>query len=165
MKRRWIAGLLALALAAALAGCGGSGTQYKDVPVEDLAAAVIAAVGKSDSLAASDREFRMRTEISEEDLGEHAVYITVVGNSTDQFGIFKAGRLKADALKTAAETYIEKMASDNLNNSYFPEESAKFNTAQVKTAGNYVMFCVMSDADMDAAFQAFERALEPEQAS
>jgi len=42
---------------------------------------------------------------------------------------------------------------------YMPEEFPKLESAEVKTAGNYVIYAILSDNDKKAAFDAFNKAL------
>ena len=153
--------LLLLLLCLPLSACGESGgTTTKDVPVAELADTVIAAVGKTDSLAESDIMFLGLTGLEADALGEHAIRITNVGTGIDQLGVFKAGPMSTDELRAAAKAYLEELGSNTLNESYFPEEMSKLDDAEIRAVGDYVMYCVMSQEDMATAFKAFENALK-----
>ena len=148
--------LAAAALAALLAGCGGS--KVKDVPVSELADKVSAALGKSDMEAIPDNYVKgyLRHEPSE--LGDYAILKNVMGTSIDEFGIFKAGTMTADQLKAMVEDYLQVLKDSWMN--YQPEEKPKLDGAEIKTVGDYVMYAILSDADKEAAFKAFEGALK-----
>ena len=147
--------LVCAALAALLTGCGG---KTKDVPVKDLADKVSAAIGNSDMETIPDNYVKgyLRHEPSE--LGEFVILKNVMGTSIDEFGIFKAGAMTADQLKTMISDYIKLMQDAWMN--YQPEEKPKLDNAEVKTVGDYVMYAILSDTDRAAAFKAFEGALK-----
>ena len=148
--------LVMAALAALLAGCGDS--KVKDVPVSELSDKVAAALGKSDMEAIPDNYVKgyLRHEPSE--LGDYAILKNVMGTSIDEFGIFKAGTMTADQLKTMIEDYLKVLQDSWMN--YQPEEKPKLDGAEIKTVGDYVMYAILSDADKETAFKAFEGALK-----
>ena len=157
--RRALPALLgALLLLSLLTACGGSAA--KNVPVADVAQAVVSALGKGDSLAASDGMFLGLTRLKAEDLGEYQILLNVYGTNVDEFGVFKAGTgsMDAAALKAAAEDYLQKRLAAWMDE-YMPEEKPKLSGAEVRTQGDYVIYCILSDADRRAAFDAFEQAL------
>ena len=149
----------ALLLLTMLAACGnGAGT--KNVPVSDITAAVSAALGKTDSLTESDGMFLGLTKQNAEALGDHAVLINVYGTNIDEYGVFKAGSgMSAKDLKAVADDYLSKRLSSWMEE-YMPEEKPKLTNAEVRVSGDYVMYCILSDADKAAAFQAFEGVLK-----
>ena len=148
----------ALLLLTLLAACGNS-AGAKNVPVSDITAAVSAALDKTDSLAESDGMFLGLTKQSAEQIGDHAVLINVYGTNIDEYGVFKAGSMSAKDLKTVADDYLAKRL-DSWMEEYMPEEKPKLTNAEVRVSGDYVMYCILSDADKTTAFQAFETAIK-----
>ncbi|MBR1659073.1 MAG: DUF4358 domain-containing protein [Oscillospiraceae bacterium] len=156
-RKRILAALLGAALLlGALAGCGGGGS--RDVPVSELTAAISGAIGKTDSLTESDGMFLGLTQKSADEIGEHAVLINVYGANVDEYGVFKAGSMSAKDLKALADDYLKKRLAAWMDE-YMPEEKPKLTNAEVQTDGDYVMYCILSDADKDAAFKAFSDTL------
>ena len=148
--------LAAMALAALLAGCGGS--KVKDVPVSELADKVAAALGKTDMEAIPDNYVKGYLRHDPEELGDYAILKNVMGTSIDEFGVFKAGTMTADALKQMIEDYLKVLQDSWMN--YQPEEKPKLDGAEIKVVGDYVMYAILSDADRETAFKAFESALK-----
>ena len=148
----------ALLLLTMLCACG-SGAGTKDVPVSDITAAVSAALDKTDSLTEADGMFLGLTKQTAEALGDHAVLINVYGTNIDEYGVFKAGAMSAKELKAVADDYLSKRL-DSWMEEYMPEEKPKLTNAEVRVSGDYVMYCILSDADKEAAFQAFETAVK-----
>ena len=159
-KIKFIAAALAIALLllTMLAACG-NGANTKDVPVSDITAAVSAALDKTDSLTESDGMFLGLTKQSAETLGDHAVLINVYGTNIDEYGVFKAGGMSAKELKAVADDYLSKRLNSWMEE-YMPEEKPKLTNAEVRVSGDYVMYCILSDADKATAFQAFENVLK-----
>ncbi len=145
--------LMALLL---LAGCGSSSETAKDIAIADLAAAVDEALGKGDSLVAVDENYikgYMKMDVSDM---EHTVKINAYGANIDEYGIFKGDAKK---IKSMVEAYL-KLREESWMDEYMPEEKPKLTSAEIKTAGDYVIYCILSDADKTAAFEAFEGALK-----
>ena len=148
--------LVVTALAALLAGCGGGKT--KDVPVSELADKVCADLGKSDMADPGANYVRGYMRRTPEEIGDYVILKNVIGTNIDEFGIFKAGTMDAAALKEMIDGYIKILQDSWMN--YQPEEEPKLKGAEVKTAGDYVMYVILSDADKDTAFKAFSDALK-----
>ena len=148
--------LAAAALCALLAGCGGS--TAKNVPVSELADKVSAALGKSDLEAIPDNYVKGYFRHEPAELGEYVIRKNVMGTSIDEFGIFKAGTMKADELKAIIEDYLKILQESWMN--YQPEEKPKLDGAEIKIVGDYVMYVILSDADKETAFKAFQSALK-----
>ncbi len=154
--RKIISLLLALtALAALLSGCGG---KAKDVPVSDLADKVCAALGKSDMADPGANYVRGYMRRTPEEIGDYIILKNVMGTNIDEFGIFKAGTMDAAALKEMVDAYIKILQDSWMN--YQPEEEPKLKGAEVRTAGDYVMYVILSDADKETAFKTFNAALK-----
>ena len=154
--KRTIALILALAaLACLLCACGGK-TLRRDVPVEEIAAAVDKAIGgeKYSSVDESYVNGRLGVDLTKCD--GFVVRLNVV----DEYGVFKAK--DADSLKA-----LEKQTQDYLANrlatwmdEYMPEEKPKVENAQCRVIGDYVVYAILSDGDRAAAFKAVEEALK-----
>ena len=158
IKRSLSLVLCAVSLLLLLAACGGGSTPAKDVPVADLAKAVSDALGKTD-LASSDGMFLGMTKKTAEELGEHLIQLNVYGTNIDEFGIFKAGAMTTEQLKAAADDYLSKRLASWMDE-YMPEEKPKLTGAEARIVGNCVMYCILSEADKDTAFQALENAMK-----
>jgi hypothetical protein len=148
--------LICAALAALLAGCGGS--KVKDVPVTELADKIAAALGKTDMADPGANYVKGYMKHSPEEIGEYLILKNVMGTSIDEFGVFKAGTMDAAAIKEMIDGYIKILQDSWMN--YQPEEEPKLKGAEVKTVGDYVMYAILSDADKETAFKAFESALK-----
>ncbi len=147
--------LAAAALCALLAGCGSTA---KNVPVSELADKVCAALGKSDMADPGANYVRGYMRRTPDEIGEYIILKNVMGTNIDEFGIFKAGTMDAAALKEMIDGYIKILQDSWMN--YQPEEEPKLKGAEVRTVGDYVMYVILSDADKDAAFKAFQTALK-----
>lgn len=159
-KRRSGAAVLALAIVMLLLCACGSGNG-KDVPVDDIVAAVDTALGKGDSLVAVDENYikgYMKMEVADYD--GFTVKINAYGANIDEYGVFRAkDSSQAKEIKSAVEGYLQ-LRADSWMDEYMPEEKPKLTAAEVKTSGNYVMYCILSDTDKSAAFGAFESSLK-----
>ena len=152
------AGLCALLLTLLLAACGGT-SAGKSPATAEVAAAAAEAIGKTDSLMEMDGNFLGMTRLSEEELGEHTILLNAYGANIDELGVFKAGAMSAKELRTAVDDYLAKRLSAWMEE-YMPEEKPKLTEAEVRSSGDYVMYCILSDSDKTAAFKAFEDALK-----
>lgn len=143
-----------------LTGCGGETTQ-KDVSLDELSGAVLEAIGMTDTMVdTTDVIVEGFLQLSPDQFGGCVVYRNSYGTSVDEFGLFKAGTLTLEEIKSAVEDYLNVLRETSMAALYTPEEVPKLEGAQVRTVGDYVMYCVLSDADMDAAFDAFASALQ-----
>lgn len=148
--------LAVCALAALLAGCGGGKT--KDVPVQELADKVGAALGKSGMEAVPENYVKGYMKHSSEEIGDYIILKNMMGTNIDEFGIFKAGKMDAAAIKDMVNGYIKILQDSWMN--YQPEEEPKLKGAELRTVGDYTMYVILSDADKETAFKAFEAALK-----
>ena len=149
-----LAALLALAL---LAACGGAG---KNVPAPDLAAEISAALGKTDALAVNDGTFLGMSGASAAQLGDYQILINRIGANIDEFGVFHASSDGASAreIKAVVEAYLA-LRLEKWMEEYMPEEKPKLENAEVRVSGDYVLYCILSDADKTTAFRTFEDAV------
>ena len=151
--------LAALLCVLLLASCGE--TELKDVPAADLSNAVLEAIGMTDSMVdTTGVVVEGYMHLSTDQFGDCSVYHNSYGTGVDEFGIFKAGELKVSEVKSAVEDYLDMVRGSSMAALYTPEEMPKLDGAEVRTVGDYVMYCVLSDADRDTAFKTFEAALK-----
>ena len=147
--------LAAVMLAGLLCACGGSA---KNVPVSELSEKVCSALGKTDMADPGENYVKGYMKHDAAEIGEYVIMKNVMGTNIDEFGIFKAGNLSADELKEMTEGYLQILVDSWMN--YQPEEKPKLDGAEVKVVGDYVMYCILSDADRSTAFGAFSDALK-----
>ena len=150
--------LLAAALGALLGACGSAAK--KDVPVAELTAAVSRAISADPEKMVDPGENYVHGYLKKtaDEIGEYAIRKTAVGTSIDEFGIFKAGKLTTAELKTAIEGYLQILRDSWMN--YQPEEKPKLDGAEIRVVGDYVIYAILSEADREAAFAAFENELK-----
>jgi len=149
-----------VALALGMCACGSSSDVRDDVAVDAIADAVAEATGKADSLTKMDEGYIqgfMRIDVSECD--GFAVFINAYGANIDEFGIFKAGDGQVKDIEAAVKSYLQ-LRQDTWMDEYMPEEKPKLTSAEVRTLGNYVIYCILSEDDAAAAFDAFESGLK-----
>ncbi len=152
--------LVVALLACALCACGGK-TEDKNVPASDIAAAVAEKIGKTDALSAVDANWLkgwMKADAAA--FGDYAVYLNSYGANVDEFGIFKAGENMSVAdIEKTVQSYLDlKLAS--WMDEYMPEEKYKVEDASYEVVGNYVMYCILSGEDSEAAFGVFSEMLK-----
>ena len=158
-NKRFGAAVLALAMVLALlCACGGSA---KDVAIGDVVSAVDAALNKGDNLVEVDANYiKGYMKIDVAGYEGFTVKINAYGANIDEYGVFKAkDSAQAKEAKEAAEAYLQ-LRVDSWMDAYMPEEKPKLTSAEVRTSGNYVMYCILSDTDKSAAFGAFDGALK-----
>ena len=126
--------------------------------MSELADKVCAALGKQDMADPGANYVRGYMRRTPDEIGEYVILKNVMGTNIDEFGIFKAGTMDAAALKEMIDGYIKILQDSWMN--YQPEEEPKLKGAEIKTAGDYVMYVILSDADKDTAFKAFTDALK-----
>ena len=152
--------LVVAVLAATLCACGGK-TETKNVPAADIAAAVAEKIGKTDSLTAVEANWIkgwMKTDAA--NFGDYTVMVNVYGANVDEYGIFKAGEnMSAADVESTVKAYLE-LRLQSWMDEYMPEEKYKVEDASYKVLGDYVMYCILSAEDSEAAFATFEGLLK-----
>lgn len=152
--------LVMAVLAATLCACGGK-TETKNVPAADIAAAVADKIGKTDSLTAVEANWIkgwMKTDAA--NFGDYTVMVNVYGANVDEYGIFKAGEnMSAADIESTVKAYLE-LRLQSWMDEYMPEEKYKVEDASYKVLGDYVMYCILSAEDSEAAFATFEGLLK-----
>lgn len=153
--------LVVVMLSAALCGCGNSSASEKDVPAADIAAAVAEKLGKSDALTTVDANWIkgwMKVDASQ--FADCTVMVNAYGANVDEFGVFKAGGdMKVSDIEATVQSYLDLKLTSWMDE-YMPEEKYKVEDASVKTVGSYVMYCVLSAEDTEAAFAALEEMVK-----
>lgn len=147
--------LAAVMLAGLLCACGGSA---KNVPVSELSEKVCSALGKTDMADPGENYVKGYMKHDAAEIGEYVIMKNVMGTNIDEFGIFKAGNLSVNELKEMIEGYLQILVDSWMN--YQPEEKPKLDGAEIKVVGDYVMYCILTDAGKDVAFGAFSDALK-----
>ncbi len=159
--KRSISLILAVVMVACLfCACGDKAGEEKNVPAADIAAAVAEKIGKTDALTAVDANWIkgwMKTDAAS--FGDYTVYLNAIGANVDEFGIFKAGENMsvADVEKTV-QAYLD-LKLQSWMDEYMPEEKYKVEDASYEVVGNYVMYCILSAEDAEAAFATFKDML------
>jgi len=148
--------LAAMLLTALLCACGDSAA--KNVPVSELSEKICTALGKTDMADPGENYVKGYMKKSAAEIGEYVIMKDVMGTNIDEFGVFKAGTLSTDALKEMIEAYIQILNDSWMN--YQPEEKPKLDNAEIKVVGDYVMYCILGDADRSTAFQTLTDALK-----
>jgi hypothetical protein len=164
MKRivRAAALLLLCALVASLfAACGKKSTREPEI--SELTDAIDAAIGNDGNMIAVDEDYvkgAMKMDVSA--YAGWCVKINAYGANVDEYGVFRgADEAQAAEIKQAVEDYLQ-MRVDSWMDAYMPEEKPKVTSAELRTEGNYVCYCILSDEGKTAAFKAFEDCFKAE---
>ena len=145
-------------LLCALAGCGSETT--KDIPAADITAAVADKIGKTEAMtAAQDNWIKGYMKVDVASFGDHSVMVNAIGANVDEFGVFKAGDMKVNEVESTVKAYLE-LRLQSWMDEYMPEEKYKVEDAEYKVVGDYVMYCILSAEDAEAAFATFEGMLK-----
>ncbi len=153
--------ILVLAMMACLVSACGDKSDDKNVPAADIAAAVAEKIGKSDAMSAVDANWvKGWMKVDAAEFGDFAVYLNSYGANVDEFGVFKAGEnMSAADIEKTVQSYLDlKLAS--WMDEYMPEEKYKVEDASYEVVGNYVMYCILSGEDSEAAFGVFSEMLK-----
>lgn len=149
--------VLALGL---LAACGSGSKVKDDVAAADVSKAVVAALPAESFTAASETYVTGVMKMDGPSFKGFDVEVNSKGENIDMFGVFQGTDEKQTAeIKKACEDYLQ-MRKDTWMPEYMPAERPKLDDAEIKVAGNYVMFAILSESDKTAAFGAFEKALQ-----
>ena len=157
--------IFALLLAAALLSCAlcacGSSDTTKDVPAADITAAVADKLGKTEAMsAANDNWIKGYMKVDTASFGDCSVMVNSIGANVDEFGVFKAGEsMSAKDIEATVQAYLD-LRLQSWMDEYMPEEKYKVEDAEYKVIGDYVMYCILSAEDAEAAFSTFEGMLK-----
>ena len=152
--------IIVAVLATALCACGGN-SETKNVPAADVAAAVAEKIGKTDSLSPVEANWIkgwMKTDASL--FGDYTVMVNVYGANVDEFGVFKAGEnMSVKDIESTVQAYLD-LKLQSWMDEYMPEEKYKVEDASYEVIGDYVMYCILSAEDSEAAFASFAEMLK-----
>jgi len=154
-----ICALLALSLLTACGGKSGSAEIRNDVAVKDISSAIAACLSDDALVSVSATYISGSMKMDVSDYDSYDVKINSKGVNIDEYGVFKAkDSAQVSLVEKAVDSYLQ-MRRDTWMKEYMPEEFPKLESAEVKTAGNYVIYAILSDNDKKAAFDAFNKAL------
>ena len=160
--KKILSGLLVLAVCVfGLASCGGGEVEYTDaLSAAELAGMVNPALRNASDMSEVD-DFYVETSmgIDLSKAAQYLVFIQVGGDELDETGIFKAEEESGtDALKAEIEAYLKNKV-DTYDTRYYASELPKFEKAEVRVFGKYVVYAALADSDRDAYFTEVETAL------
>lgn len=147
--------IVALLVAGLLCSCGNSA---KDIPVQEISDTVSNAIGNSGMTDPGENYVKGYMKKSASEIGEYIILKNVMGTNIDEFGIFKSGTMTVNEIKTMLEGYLKTLRDSWMN--YQPEEEPKLTGAEIRVIGEYVMYCILDEADRTTAFKAFSDALK-----
>lgn len=160
MKRFIRISALILALCLLFASCNRTPKYRDDVKTSELADSIKLKIEGGDKLTEIDASFMQSSMgIDATEYEDFSVFITVVGTSINEFGIFRVkDEAHAEELKGKLQDYID-LRNEAWMPEYLPEEYPKLKNAEIKSAGLYVMYAVLSDSEKEAAFKELENML------
>lgn len=143
-----------------LIACGEKTVEIRnDVAVSDVSAAVASVLSGDELLSAPETYISGSMKMDVSDYDGYEVKINSQGINIDEFGVFKAkDSSQVAAVEQAVKDYLQ-FRIDIWMEEYMPEEYPKLENAEIKIAGNYVMYAILSDDGKKAAFNAFEKSL------
>lgn len=168
MKIRLSLTVLLLTAALLLGACSGSAYR-NDLSAADAAGAVSDALPAIGRHAAGDDYISVSAFGSDRDwlLDKTDSHVILLADDSDmnidEIGVFHVTDPKdVSRVKSILNDYVkaQSMRLKDLLTSYNPGELPKLDEAEVEVCGQYVMYTILSDADTDAAEDAFERLLE-----
>jgi len=152
---------LITALILLFASCGDTVKYRDDVKTSELADSVKQKIDGGDKLTNISASFiQSSMDIDASEYADYSVFITVVGTSINEFGIFKAKETaQVQDLEEKLQAYIS-LRNEAWMPEYLPNEYPKLKNAEIKSAGLYVMYAVLSDSEKEAVFNEFEAQLK-----
>ncbi len=169
MKKIISAVLIIMSVLLCFAACDGTNTTptttvtYKtDVKVADLMSAAGARISTFDAMSKiEEMYFEYQLKADPATLSEWDVRLQP-GVTLDEVGIFKASSTEnVDAVKAMVENYL-KERNAAWTGLYMQDEYPKLENASLKVFGDYIVYCILSDAEKTAVFTAVEDALKAE---
>lgn len=154
-----ICAILALLLFTACGGKSVAGGIRNDVALNDVSSAVASVLSDDALVSVSDSYISGSMKMDVSDYDSYDVKINSKGVNIDEYGVFKAKDSSQAALVEKAVSDYLQMRRDTWMKEYMPEEYPKLENAEIKIAGNYVIYAILSDSDRKAAFDAFEKVL------
>ena len=158
MKKSIFALLLTAVLL--LSSCGEKTVTYRtDLSAADVSDACMAVLSSSALLGAADEVYIQYRLMLDSTMAESwSVYIQNAGTSLDEFGIAKAPTDDTSALEAAFRDFIVRR-NEEWTGQYMVEEYPKLESAECRTIGRYVIYCILSEEDKAALFTAAEQFL------
>lgn len=161
MKTRPISALLCtLTLLGLLTACGGS-SYRDDVLISDLVKAVDSSINGAEAMIEAPNNYISGTmKMNVSDYAGYCVKLNSMGVNADEYGIFKGmDENQTQEIKKAIEDYFQ-LRKDIWMPEYMPQEYPKLENAEIKVAGNYLIYAILSDSERAAVFAAFDAALK-----
>jgi len=154
-----ICAIIALTLFVACGGKSADGKIRNDVALSDVSTAVASVLSDDALVSVSSTYISGSMKMNVSDYDSFDVRINSKGINIDEYGVFRAKDSSQVALVEKAVSDYLQMRKDTWMKEYMPEEFPKLENAEIKIAGNYVIYAILSDSDRTAAFDAFEKAL------
>jgi hypothetical protein len=160
--KKILCALLLITILLTAASCSEKSVSYKDTLSSSELAALISSDLKNASNMSEVDDFYIETtlgiDVTKAD--SHFVAIQTGGTELDEYGIFKMpDEIEASKMKTDLETYLKNRV-DNYDTRYYIEELPKFEKAEVKAYGKYVIYAVLADTERPTIFKSAEDALK-----
>lgn len=155
--KKFTASALIITVILTLAACGSKPIKYKnDVSLSAVAEAVTAALPNATEMVEVPETYVSAImDIDTSNFTEFKVFKQVTGTVIDEYGIFKvtdSGYI--DTAIAALNGYIEVTKNSSMISEYMAEEMPKLDAAEVKSMGEYVIFCILSEEAKTDLFAA-----------
>ena len=165
MKRIISLALALITLATCLVSCGGA--NYKDnVSVSTLKAKALAEIPLADGYSEGDSDYLdFKFKNAADHIDGYSLNYSTDGRNINFVGIFHAkSPSDAKSVSDICETFLksQKKAFEDALANYNAGEADKFDSAAVKTFGNYVVVVILSKADSNKVLSAIENELKAE---
>lgn len=160
--KRIIALLALLAMVLAFSACAKAPavTYRSDVGMAELSGAVEAYLDAGSLAQMQESYLTGPMKLDTALFADYVVKINAYGANIDEYGIFKApDAASVDSVKQAVEGYLQ-LRRDTWMEEYMPEEKPKLTQAEIRVAGQYVMYAIVSDDARKPVLDAFENALK-----
>ena len=128
--------------------------------MEDVYNAVTGTLADSDKLVdIQDSYLKNFIKADTENYASYKVVVQSISSSIDEIGIFEAkDAADVKAIEDMVDTYLDFYRNEIWDNRYNQDEFPKLRDAERVTAGNFVMYVILGDAERAAAVAAFENA-------
>ena len=156
--KKFTAFVLLITAILTFAACGAEGavTYKNDVSVSAIAEATNAALANGEEMVIVPETYVTAImDVDTANFAEFAVYKQVVGAVIDEYGIFKVNDPEyIDTALASLNNYINLTREESMVPQYMPEEQPKFDAAEARAIGEYVVFCILSEDAKAAVFEA-----------
>ena len=141
-----------------LSSCGGD--EPKDPGMDAVAEAVFTSIDTENMAQIPDAYVENMMLIAPDGYVSRNTIISSVGTNINEYGIFQGkDEEQTAALKTALEDYLA-YRQELWMDEYLPQEKPKLDNAKVWVEGNYVMYAILGDEELEAAHNAFSGCFE-----